>query len=162
MSPSESECSIHLIDEKISKNDTTFKKAISVQERLALTLRFLASGNSYVSPYYLLLLIRIYKFYNLPESTPLWTLSQKPRKKNLTTLQTCTTRYQRIMRNEKMGQKWTQLYFIFTSLQGQEIWPIGQWHSAYLTRSTFTLAQAVTVTSLRRDGKIPTSQRTSP
>jgi hypothetical protein len=38
---------------KISKKDTAFRKAISVQERLALTLRFLASGDSYVTPQYL-------------------------------------------------------------------------------------------------------------
>ena len=38
-----------MIREKISEKDTAFRKAISVQERLALTLRFLASGDSYVS-----------------------------------------------------------------------------------------------------------------
>jgi hypothetical protein len=48
MSPSEFECLIHMIGEKISKNDIAFRKSISVQERLALTLRFLASGDSYV------------------------------------------------------------------------------------------------------------------
>jgi hypothetical protein len=37
-----------LIGEKISKKDTAFRKAISVQGTLALTLRFLASGNSYL------------------------------------------------------------------------------------------------------------------
>ena len=47
MSPSE--FPINLIGEKISKKDTAFRKAISVQERLALTLGFLASGDSYVS-----------------------------------------------------------------------------------------------------------------
>jgi hypothetical protein len=49
MSPSEIEFLINLIGEKISKKDTAFRKAISVQEKLALTLRFLASGDSYVS-----------------------------------------------------------------------------------------------------------------
>jgi len=53
MSPSESEFLINLIGEKISKKHTAFRKAISVQERLALTLRFLASGDSYVSLQYL-------------------------------------------------------------------------------------------------------------
>jgi hypothetical protein len=52
MSPSEFEFLINLIGEKISKKDTAFRKAISVQERLALTLRFLASGDSYVSMQY--------------------------------------------------------------------------------------------------------------
>jgi hypothetical protein len=37
----------------ISKKDTVLRKAISVQERLALTLRFLAGGGSYVSLQYL-------------------------------------------------------------------------------------------------------------
>ena len=40
MSPSGLEFLINLIGEKFSKNDTPFWKAISVQERLALTLRF--------------------------------------------------------------------------------------------------------------------------
>jgi hypothetical protein len=52
MSPSEFEFLTNLIGENISKNDTAFRKAISVQERLALTLRFLASGDSYVSLQY--------------------------------------------------------------------------------------------------------------
>jgi len=41
------------LEKKISKKDTAFRKAISVQERLALKLRFLASGDSYVSQQYL-------------------------------------------------------------------------------------------------------------
>jgi hypothetical protein len=52
MSPTEFECLIHLIGKRISNKDTTFRKAISVQERLALTLRFLANGDSYVSLYH--------------------------------------------------------------------------------------------------------------
>jgi hypothetical protein len=53
MPPSEFEFLVNLIGEKFSKKDTAFRKAISVQERLALTLRFLASGDSHVSLQYL-------------------------------------------------------------------------------------------------------------
>ena len=52
MSPSEFEFLINLVGEKISKKDTAFRKAISVQERLPLKLCFLASGDSYVSLQY--------------------------------------------------------------------------------------------------------------
>jgi hypothetical protein len=45
MSPSKFEFLISL-EEKIFEKDTALRKAISVQERLALTLRFLASGDS--------------------------------------------------------------------------------------------------------------------
>ena len=53
MSPSEFEFLINLIEEKISKKNTAFWKDISVQERLTLTLRFLATGDSYVILQYL-------------------------------------------------------------------------------------------------------------
>jgi len=53
MSPSEFEFLINLIGEKNLERDAAFRKAISVQERLALTLCFLASGDSYVSLQYL-------------------------------------------------------------------------------------------------------------
>ena len=53
MSPSEFEFVINFIGGKISEENTAFRKSISVQERLALTLRFLASGDSYVSLQYL-------------------------------------------------------------------------------------------------------------
>jgi hypothetical protein len=46
ISPSEFEFLINLFGEKISKMDTAFRKAISVQESLALKLCFLASGDS--------------------------------------------------------------------------------------------------------------------
>jgi hypothetical protein len=43
MSPDEYEFLIQLIGEKILKKGTAFRKAICVQESLALMLRFLAS-----------------------------------------------------------------------------------------------------------------------
>jgi len=53
MSPSDFEFLINLIGEKISKKNTAFRKAISDQESLALTFRFLASGDYYFSFQYL-------------------------------------------------------------------------------------------------------------
>jgi hypothetical protein len=53
MSPGEFEFLIQLSGEKILKKGTAFRKAISVQESLALLLRFLASGDLYVSLQYL-------------------------------------------------------------------------------------------------------------
>jgi hypothetical protein len=53
ISASEFEFLIHLTGEKFSKKDTLFRKAIYIQESLALTLRFLASGDSRVSLQYL-------------------------------------------------------------------------------------------------------------
>jgi len=57
MSYSDFEFLIHLYGGKISVGggDTAFRKAVSFQERLVLSLRFLESGDSYVSLQYLLL-----------------------------------------------------------------------------------------------------------
>nr|CAH7747793.1 unnamed protein product [Callosobruchus chinensis] len=44
---------IILVGPKISKMDTKFRKAIPVQDRLAITLRFLASEDSFTSLQYL-------------------------------------------------------------------------------------------------------------
>nr|CAH7736886.1 unnamed protein product [Callosobruchus chinensis] len=42
-----------LVGPKISKMDTKFQKAIPVQDRSAITLRFLATGDSFTSLQYL-------------------------------------------------------------------------------------------------------------
>jgi hypothetical protein len=49
MSPTEFKFLINLIGEQISQKDTMFRKAVPVQERLALTLSSLASDDSYLA-----------------------------------------------------------------------------------------------------------------
>ena len=49
MSPTRFEHLLALVAPHITKKDTNFRKAIPAQERLALTLRFLASGESQIS-----------------------------------------------------------------------------------------------------------------
>ena len=53
MTPSDFEYLLNKIGKKIEKQDTVLRKAISAQDRLALTLRFLATGDSYSSLQYL-------------------------------------------------------------------------------------------------------------
>jgi hypothetical protein len=53
MTPSDFEYLFKKLVKKIEKQDTVLRKAISAQDRLALTLRFLATGDSYSSLQYL-------------------------------------------------------------------------------------------------------------
>lgn len=53
MSSSDMEGLLRKIDPLIRKSDTNYREAISPQERLAVTLRFLATGDSYHSLMYL-------------------------------------------------------------------------------------------------------------
>lgn len=53
MSSSDFEELINLIGHKISKQNTNFRDSVSVNDRLALTLRFLATGDNYQSLMYL-------------------------------------------------------------------------------------------------------------
>ncbi|KAJ8937719.1 hypothetical protein NQ318_015462 [Aromia moschata] len=61
MRPAEFEKLACKIGPFVAKQDTKFRKAISVQERLAVTLRFLASNknsDSYASPSYLFRILK--------------------------------------------------------------------------------------------------------
>ena len=53
MSPTDFEYLINMIGPKIAKQDTFMRKSINVQERLSITLRFLATGDHYSSLQYL-------------------------------------------------------------------------------------------------------------
>lgn len=53
MSASDFENLIVLISKKVAKQNTNFRDSISVKDRLAVTLRFLATGDSYQSLTYL-------------------------------------------------------------------------------------------------------------
>ena len=100
MSPSEFEFLIHLIGEKISKKDTVFRKAVSVQERLALTHSstglFISFPCTLLSnfvkmhwvlwaPYYFFSFIKFDKFYDTFPSPLHFTITKTLNKSHSTT-----------------------------------------------------------------------------
>jgi len=68
MSHSEFEFLIYLTGEKFSKKDTAFRKAISVEERLALTLRFDKFYDTFLSPLHFTITKMLKKSQNTTDS----------------------------------------------------------------------------------------------
>jgi hypothetical protein len=70
MSPSEFKFLINLIGEKISKNDTACRKAISGEESLALTPRFDKFYDIFLSPLHFTIIKTLKKPHNTTLSHP--------------------------------------------------------------------------------------------
>lgn len=72
MSPTDFDIFINLVAPKIKKQNTHLRTAISVQDRLAVTIRFLATGDSYSSLQYLFRISKQCISSIIPESVKLW------------------------------------------------------------------------------------------
>ena len=159
MSPNEFEFLINLIGEKkTSKNDRAFRKAISVQERLALTHSstglFISFSSSSHACWFLILLKCIGRFESQIISFLLWSsinsktlpsvhsISQLPKRStNRTAPHIHTTLQDRSIRNGRKG-RWTD--------------------GGDASRCTSRPTPAVTVSSFWCDGQIPTAHRNKP
>lgn len=67
MSPTDFDYLLTLIGPKIRRQDTKWRAAITVQERLAVTLRFLATGDAYSSLQYMFRISKQSISYIIPE-----------------------------------------------------------------------------------------------
>nr|CAH7721791.1 unnamed protein product [Callosobruchus chinensis] len=85
MSSENFEILINLIGPKVENKNTRFQEAIPFKERLATTMRFLATGDSYTSLQYLLKVSKELISQIVPELTELWRLivTKQMREKSL-------------------------------------------------------------------------------
>jgi hypothetical protein len=67
LNPTDFEYLINLVRPRIRRSNTAFREAISVQDRLAVTLRYLATGDSFTTLQYLFCVSKQAISYIVPE-----------------------------------------------------------------------------------------------